>query len=515
MDNLRKLLRLDKDKIKNVGDIKKDNLEFYYTDIKTFCCDDDLKPTFEKIKTHDYIEPIKKLSEYFKGTKDNYYEYLLNKYNNYKFEKPFFFSNSDYELDEIMMQYIKCFEKSSIMIVWPIANIENIKTTKFYDELSKNGTVHAVKNISLSRKQVQGCIYQIYYDKSGFKRLDAIKGKARCGRADNKRNNFHIIFYEANNFKELSGKDAPLKVKLRNTLKETSGNEGKPNYYLHVTDNHTHVVELSQLFCNKNSLRMIHYQRLDRISYQERNLTPAHIYMQTYKKWLYKMIHPRDHPRFMIFSSFVLYMLGLRKFNDIDLLIHHLPEISKTKDFFKIIDKYMVNEETKLIFPEATIKGKYGWKEGGKDEYLIEWREKEWPSMYGAKSIDDTYLNPRHHFYYFGLKVIGLKPFLKRRIKRARPAAYADLIAFKELIYYEVNVPPVPIGFWKNHVYYDYTNRKKNELYMKIKWYLRKRYYIDMSLEKIKKVIKFNTIKDAPRGYYNVSLFDNKKRIKV
>lgn len=477
------------DKIKEiigVDKINENNLEYYYLDKNVLCCDIDIEPMFKGVKDFDYLGPIKELSKYYK---DEYY-YELLKRNQGKIEAPLYIKDYDYDLDEILLQYIKCVKDSSVLVVWPkgIKPLINIKNTNFYKELEKNGKIHGIKEINLTRKQVQGMIYQIYYDKDGFKSLDAIKGKQQKSDADNHKNKFFIIFYKANNFKEISGKDASLKVKLREILRDDSQDKtAKLNFFLHVTDNHTQVVELSQLYCNKNSMRLLQYQRLDRILFKD--FYKSQVILMTFKQWLYKEIHPLDHVRFMLFSSIILYTLGLRDINDLDLMIHHLPKKSKTSKFDNKINHFFDDETTKFTFVDYSMKGKGGWVEGGEKEYLLNWFDKEWPSMYGSKSMSDTILNPKHHYYYLGIKLISTKADIKRRIQRNRAAAFADLIAMMEYLHIDIDFPKFPKGYWSAHKYYEFTSQAIKKLLKTTSFYLYKRYNIRKSPEEIEKII--------------------------
>jgi hypothetical protein len=486
----------NKEFIKNileVDNIENNNLPYYYTDKQVYCCDINLKPTFQ-IEDFDYIEPIKKLAEYYKESSSDYYQKVISSYGKENLKVPVFLKDFDYDKDEILLQYSKCISDSSIMIVWPISNIKTIQDTSFYNEIQKHGKVHWIKEINLTKKQVQGLIYQVYYDKSGFKEMKAIKGKQEKSKADEQKNKFFIIMYKADKFNEISGTDAALKVKFREILRSSSGtpSDTKPNLFLHITDNHTQVVELAQLFCNKNSIRILQYQRLDRILYKD--FYKSYVNLMTYKNWIYQNIDPLEHVRFLLVSGITLYALGLRQASDVDIIILPYPRSNtKTPNFFKIIDEYLFNKSSRFEGMEGVIKKEDGWYLGEvKYDYMNEWTEKEWPALYGAPSMDDTILNPEFHFYYFGLKMIVTKAEVKRRIKRSRAAAYADLIAMIKVLDVPIQIPPVPKSYWSAHEFKEYTEKDINTLYKKTQWYLRKRYNIFMEFDEIKRYVRFS-----------------------
>ena len=481
-----------KQKLSNFGLKELGNVSYYYLDNEAYCCMGEMPLMFDDIDDFDYIEPIKRLAKYYNGSTPNYYETILKKYGDTKLSSPLYVYDFDYELDEIILQYTKCINNLSIMITWPVCNINDIYKTEFYSELSKQGNIHAIKEIVVSQKQLQGIIHQVYYDKSVFKRFDVVRNKAdRCGVKEN--NRIFIIFYKAHDVKSITGTDAPFKVTLRKILKVNSMNSHdlKDNLYLHISDNHSEAVELAQLFCNKNSMRLLQYQRLDRLL--QRDFWKSLIYLMTIKSWLYSNIQPVDHIRFMLFSSIVLYTLGLRNVNDLDMIIHYLPsaENTKTQTFFEIINKYLESDRTKFPFvvDGASMKGRNGWVVGGDKEYLIDWFEKEWPNMFGATSMDDIILNPRFHYYYFGMKIVSVEGDTKRRIQRSRPAAYADLLAMKRFVFDKLDITKVPDGYWKNHVYYKFTENEHIGLVKKIIYYLRNRYNLNMRYTEIRKIL--------------------------
>ena len=54
-------------------------------------------------------------------------------------------------------------------------------------------------------------------------------------------------------------------------------------------------------------------------------------YLKKYRKWLYLNIDIRDHHLFMLFSSVILYVYGLRECNDLDLYVDALLGSFSTK----------------------------------------------------------------------------------------------------------------------------------------------------------------------------------------
>lgn len=481
-----------KQKLSEIGLNNIINTSFYYLDKDAYCCQGDQEVMFDDVDDFDYIKPILKLAKYYEGSTPNYYETVLEKFKDVKLNAPLYIYDFDYEMDEMLLQYVKCINNLSVMITWAVSNITDIYKSPMYAKLVENGTIHAIKEIVVTQKQLQGIIYQVYYDKSVFKQFEVIKSKSeRCGYAG--QNRLFIIFYKANDVKSITGTDAPFKSQLRKLLKENSGNKEdlKENLYLHISDNHTEAVELSQLFCNKNSMRLLQYQRLDRLL--KNDFYKSLIFFMTFKSWLYSAIKPVDQIRFMLFSSIILWILGLRGANDLDLLAHYLPDggHTQTPDFYDKINIYLENDKTKFPFivDNVTMRTRGKWQITGEVSYLEQWMNHDWPALVGAKSMDQFILDPKFHFYFFGLKIVMWTADIERRKERARSASYADLIAMKRFIFNGVEIPKIPQKYWKNHVEYEYTPQEINKMLKTTIFYLRSRYNINMDFNEIKRIL--------------------------
>jgi hypothetical protein len=132
----------------------------------------------------------------------------------------------------------------------------------------------------------------------------------------------------------------------------------------------------------------------------------------------------------MLYSSSVLYLLGHRNINDVDLYIHNIPNelIEKTKE--------LKNEEYKFI--EYHIKNTELWP-----KYWDTWLD-EWAKLCGAKYFEEILGNPKYHFYFLGVKIISLECDIVRRIKRNRPRAIADLISLRKRYHLNIDIPSIP-----------------------------------------------------------------------
>ena len=141
-------------------------------------------------------------------------------------------------------------------------------------------------------------------------------------------------------------------------------------------------------------------------------------------------ISPLYQQQFMLFSSVILYLLGHRAMNDLDLYIHTIPEDLQEK----------LNElnDDSFKFIEFKVKNTSNWP-----TYWNIWLD-EWARKCGAKYFEEILGNPKYHFYFLGIKIISLECDVERRLSRNRPRAVADLIALRKRYSYNVNIPPIP-----------------------------------------------------------------------
>jgi len=473
MENtIKKLLRIDK--------INGDTLKYYYTDSDVSCCDDIPEPMFTGIDRFDYTKPVELLAERYKDTEHNHYSELHSAIKKRTISTPMFINRDD-DLDEVLLQYVRCFPGITLHLVWPKSRVTRIEETKYYEELNRLGKIHAIKKLILSKKQVQGVIHQMYYRNKYVNSMNDIINKQKALDAYEHKNAVYTVFFEPDDITKMSGKGSEHKELLREILRDGSGNQDtKTGSYLHITDNFAEMIELASVICNKNSLDVLHNQRLDRLLHS--GFYPSYVILMTYKNWLYKNFSIVEQQRFLIFSSIILYVLGMRRANDIDLMIHHKPP--PDKKYLDLILKYTINEETRFNHVDATMKGYGVWAEEGM-EYKENWFNREWPTGYGSRSMDDTFTNPRFHFYYMGIKMLCIDGEMFRRIKRERPAAYADLYAVKKLTNIKIPTLKFSDGYWKSHQYYENTPKEKKLTIDKIVWYLRIRYHVKVTKEDV------------------------------
>lgn len=435
-----------------------DNFKEYYETVAC-CYDIIIKPMFNNIDKGDYLYPIKQLSSYYNFA--DYYSTLEKKYENINLrENMLSFDGFNSDLDNILMQYCKC--------------RENMRITISVDDgigvlLDKNNTnIVGIKKININYKQLLGFIYQVEcIYKSPARKYSDLTDRAKALMGDKKIIELWAIFYE-------------------DMILDTLGISN----IVYETDKFMSVVELSQIVCSKNCFRLYQFQRLDRILLGE--YSHSMNLLLTYKKWLYKNVSLLDQMRFMIFSSTVLYSLGVRNVSDLDLMMIDLGDAKETTRLNDSVKVYLEDEETRFPFIDFSKKATDGqWYCHGKcTEYLSQWFDKEWPMLYKSVSMIETVYNPKFHYYYLGIKVQHMEADIKRRMKRNRPAAFADLFAVNFFTRCSIDMEKLDEGYWKNHEYYKFTEQEISKMLSTIKFYLRKKYGLIIDISIIKNFLK-------------------------
>jgi len=432
-----------------------------------FCCEMYDKLLFSDIKMHDYLQPLKLLIDYYKTTDVSYYLQLREKYESFKFGVPQCVLNYNYDLDEILLQYLQCFCDVSMIVYWTDDSVDIISPLS--DKILNNNSsdIHCYKKLQINNKQFYPLVYQLSWHNYQPVNFDYIKRRCiELGLCNKKQCCVNIIM--CNN-------------KITKNISDIIDQEAIT--YLSIT-NRSYVLDLVKLFFNKNSMRLLQYQRIDRLLFGSYNSSLQ--LLMSFKNWLYQEILPIDQIRFMIFSSGVLYTLGIRNMRDIDLIANWgntlIPES---------VTKFLVNPDTKFPFVDVHIRKNGIWfANDTHQEYLSEWFDKEWPSLYDSPSMEETIINPKYHYYYCGIKLISMQADITRRIKRNRAAAFADLIAL--IMFTSIKIPIIKLdsGCWKEHIYYEYTEAEIKKMLKTVQYYMKKKYHVKISEEEIRKYIE-------------------------
>jgi hypothetical protein len=202
----------------------------------------------------------------------------------------------------------------------------------------------------------------------------------------------------------------------------------KSDFCIFIPNTKESIWNSACLFFSESSIQFLEKQNLD--YFLTKDMDKSKKYFLKYRDWLNENVDETNMSQFMLYSSSVLYLLGHRNINDVDLYIHNIPNelIEKTKE--------LKNEEYKFI--EYHIKNTELWP-----KYWDTWLD-EWAKLCGAKYFEEILGNPKYHFYFLGVKIISLECDIVRRIKRNRPRAIADLISLRKRYHLNIDIPSIP-----------------------------------------------------------------------
>lgn|GEM_PF-4597520 len=182
----------------------------------------------------------------------------------------------------------------------------------------------------------------------------------------------------------------------------------------------------------------------------------------------------RQHSRFMLFGSVVLFALGMRLPQKIDLLI---DEKGATRSFVQGVERSL--NRSVLARVEPYLRGSGEWA-GEKAAAYDEWFNCEWPRLLGVESLHELFADSSRHGYFLGLRITSLRDDIRRRTSRVRPAACADLVALKRIPdlsrYCTFEIPEFPDTYWANFREYSMTAVDRPKFVKTINAFLKERY---------------------------------------
>jgi len=324
--------------------------------------------------------------------------------------------NFDDDIDNFILNAINYYDNLNLFIVFG-KNKNN--GYKYYEETFKDDyTLYGIKSMNIKFSIINKIMYQLL-----FARM-IIKNKS------------DMYDYISENFKYISKyKENMIDITIL-IIKKKDNNKKYPNSDIIGTDYMVYIPNTKEQICNSacvffsnTTLNFLEKQNFD--YFLTKDMESSKKMFLKYKKWLQSNINQLDQSKCMLFSSIVLYLLGHRNMNDLDLYIH---TVSK-----EVEDKFNeLNTNEIFNFIEFKIKNTENWP-----KHWNSWLD-IWAQKCGAKYFEEILGNPKYHFYFLGVKIISLECDVIRRLERSRPRAYADLIALRKRYSYKIDIPVIP-----------------------------------------------------------------------
>ena len=405
--------------------------------------------------------------------------------------------------DLVMNYYIKSVKNISIIFIYPKALKQEKNIEKLINELKNNGTIYYEKDIEFNFYMMYNLIYQLYYNEFRMKTpMHIIYKVNRLGFEfyDNSYKKIKILVYKHKNIDEpINGSSAPYKMKIRDIflpydIKHTKFNPEDDNYprgydYIHVNDNDNQAYDYAGILFNKNSIKFLKKQQSWKIYEMENSIEK----FNTVKRILYNFSQ-KEIEKLLLMSSAVLFSHGVREMNDVDGFLLKSDIIDP--DTFNNIDTNIID-----ISYEGTKKYNDNWD--------IKLNEKA--QLYEANNFIDLIINPKYHYYFMGIKFLRLKYEIIGRHIRKRPAQLTDLLVLKQIynFNYQLNIPQKTQQYNLDTKKDDYKVVVRDTYLSTMLFYLKKRYYINISLKELEDWLSKSSTIDNQKAGSDILLIDD------
>jgi len=362
------------------------------------------------IKFEQISEPIKDI---YKNI--NYRDILtLNKINE-TINKKKLIHIFDQDIDNCMLYAIQAYDNLNNFIIFVLNKKEshNYYLEHFKDDYS----LYGIKYLRLDFKSIHKILYQLLFPRFIIKNI------------------YDLMSYIETNYPYISKYDkefidVSILIVCKKDLKKKYPSEDiKTNdYVIYIPNTKETIWNSTSIFFSETTLKFLEIQNFE--FFFSKEMESSKKMFLKYRNWLNDNIDYRNQHQFMLNSSIVLYLLGNRNMNDLDLYIHTIPNdiIEKTEE--------LKTEEYKFI--DFKIKNTSSWP-----HYWNTWLD-IWAQKCGAKYFEEILGNPKYHFYFLGIKIISLECDITRRITRQRPRAIADLISLRKRYHLDISIPKIP-----------------------------------------------------------------------
>jgi len=335
----------------------------------------------------------------------------------------------DEEIDNIFMYAIRYYDNLNNFIVFGLSKKD---TYKYYEDCLKDDyIIYGIKQIELDTQLIPKIMYQLL-----FTRIE-IKYKNDLYHELEESYPFLYDTYKKESGKKGSKKKIDVSILIvckRSLKKKTVPNDiSEKDHVVYFPNTKEEKWICSSLFLCNSSLKFIEKQNFEFFLTKE-NENSKKMFLG-YREWLMQNIDLKSQFQFLLFSSIVLYLIGHRAMNDVDLYVHKVSEEVKEK-----LEELKTEE---FNYVEFKVKDTDNWP-----RYWDTWLD-EWAQKCGAKYFEEVLGNPKYHFYFLGVKIISLECDIVRRVHRNRPRAIADLISFRKRYSYNIDIPSIPLKYNK------------------------------------------------------------------
>lgn len=332
----------------------------------------------------------------------------------------------DDDIDQIMLHAINMYDNLNAFVIF--GKNKNSAYKYYQTELSNDYSIYGIKYLEIKVENIIKILYQLLFPRIIIKNklhfMDVIKEQYRF-----------IWNYITNEKANIYDMDVTVLILCKRDIKKKYPSHDIVNdkYVVYIPNTKDEIQHTTGVFFCSGTLRFTEIQNFDFFLTKE-NIESKNMFLK-FRNWVFENVEPNMQSQFMLYSSVVLYLIGHRSMNDIDIYIHTIPEELQLK-----IGTLLEDDEFGEVF-DISIKNPIDSKRW--PLYWDTWLD-IWAQKCGAKYFEEILANPRYHFYFLGIKVISLDCDVIRRLERGRPRAYADLISLRKRYGYRVSIPEVP-----------------------------------------------------------------------
>lgn len=265
------------------------------------------------------------------------------------------------------------------VICWP--RCSDKKSNALVDSMKSNGTVIERKIVTLTDKQLESFLLQVYFEKLKKKKYSRkwLQDKRDYVSIDKDKNVVECFRYRlSKTAPKLSGPQSPLKTKWRKLLTDHSDDEWAGADYIHVTDNDEEANRVWRLFSGGGTNELLQLQDIDGLLKMHKKLES----LVEFRKEAYKNLGPSTD--LFVISGVSVFACGLRPYGDIDGVIFNKPPKSADRFLKQHRDLGVLNSK----------EWKQSWSENNE----------KMKSLYGL-DIFGAANDPEQHAWFMGLKI--------------------------------------------------------------------------------------------------------------
>ena len=247
--------------------------------------------------------------------------------------------NFDNDIDTFVLNAINYYDNLNLFIVF--GKNKNDSYKYYIEQFSKNYTLYGIKYNKIKSTLIHKIMYQLLFSRM------IIKSKNELFKYLEEE---YKYLYQYN--KEYIHVTILLICKKDLSEKYPTNDIIKENFCVYIPNTKESIWNAASIFFCDSSLEFIDKQNFD--YFLTKDMEKSKKMFLKYRKWLNENIDYKDQPLFMLFSSIVLYLLGHRSMNDVDLYIHNIsPQLIEKTD--------QLNNNIDYKFVEYKIKGTENW----------------------------------------------------------------------------------------------------------------------------------------------------------